>query len=295
LDEKREMVEEEHPVIPVCRQCELMDLSPSSLNYRGKGESEENLICMKLIDVQYTKTPFYGYRKMRMMLRESGYWVNGKRVRRLMKKLGLITIYPKKKRGLSIADKQHRTYSYLLNDVTIDCPNRVWCTDISYIKIGGRNYYLMAVMDWYSRYVLSWGILKTMDAPSCVDVLKEALKTARPDIFNSDQGSQFTSEVFIDTLKELGISISMDGTGRCFDNIVIERFWRTVKYEDIFLKDYDGYKSLWQGLDRYVDFYNRERYHEGLGYLTPEMVYFGLPVPFGEGGEDRPLSHLKCA
>lgn len=242
---------------------------------------------MKLIDEQYAKTPFYGYRKMSVMLRENGYEANGKRVRRLTKKLGLITLYPKKKRGLSIADKQHRTYSYLLDDVTIDCPDRVWCTDISYIKIGGRNYYLMAVMDWYSRYVLSWGILKTMDASSCVEVLNRALKTAKPDIFNTDQGRQFTSEVFIDALKELGISISMDGTGRCFDNIFIERLWRTVKYEDIFLKEYDGYKSLWQGLDRYFDFYNRERYHEGLGYLTPEMVYFEY--------KDRPLTHLKCA
>jgi putative transposase len=202
-----------------------------------------------------------------------------------MKKLGLITLYPTKKRDLSLADKQNRTYSYLLDDVTVNCPNRVWCTDISYIKIGGRNYYLMAVMDWYSRYVLSWGVLKTMDASSCVDVLNRALKIAKPDIFNSDKGSQFTSEVFIDTLNKLGISISMDGTGRCFDNIFIERLWRTVKYEEIFLKEYDSFESLCQGLDRYFVFYNRERYHAGLGYLTPEMVYFEH--------KDRPLSHLK--
>jgi putative transposase len=286
MEQKREAIEKNNSDIPICRQCYLLDLSLSSFYYQAAGESELNRECMRLIDEQYEKCPFYGYRKMEVMLWEKGYEVNHKRVRRLMELMGLKALYPKKK-GLSISNEYNPKYCYLLDDIKIDTPNRVWTTDITYVKVGGKNYYLMAVMDWYSRYVISWGILKRMDADSCVEVLKRALEVTEPDIFNSDQGSQFTSRSFIDMLKKRGIAISMDGKGRCFDNIIIERFWRTVKYEEIYLKEYNSYFELKESLKKYIDFYNQERYHQSLRYLTPATVYFG--------NTEMPLNHLNCA
>jgi len=227
---------------------------------------------MKLIDRQYTKTPFYGSRQMRNHLRLSDYTINRKRVQRLMRLMGLEAIYPKLR--TSIPNKAHKIYPYLLRDVNIEHINQVWSTDITYIPITGGFMYLVAVIDWYSRYVLSWRLSNTMDVNFCLEALDDALQIATPDIFNTDQGSQFTSSEFTGRLKDGNIKISMDGRGRAFDNIFIERLWRSVKYEDIYLKDYQTVLELYYGLQEYFRFYNNERPHQALGGIPPEMVHF---------------------
>jgi len=238
---KRALIELSHPHISVRRQCELIGLNRSSLYYGGKEqkdnkpatENQENLMYMKLVDKQYTKTPFYGSRQMRNHLRLSGYKVNRKRVRRLMRLMGLEAIYPRPR--TSIPNKEHRIYPYLLRNLEITRVNQVWSTDITYIPIRGGFMYLAAIIDLYSRYVLSWRLSNTMDVNFCLEALEDALKIATPEIFNTDQGSQFTSSAFTGRLEKAEIKISMDGRGRAFDNIFAERLWRSLKYEDIYL------------------------------------------------------------
>jgi putative transposase len=270
------VIEPAHPQISIARQCDLVGLSRSSYYYSAEGETAENLHFMRLLDEQYTRTPFYGVRRMTVWLRQQGYAVNRKRVTRLLRTMGLETIYPKPQR--SQPHPTHRIYPYLLRGVPITRVNQVWSTDITYIRLQGGFIYLVAVMDWFSRYVLSWAISITMDVAFCLEALEQALGVATPDIFNSDQGAQFTSLDFTDRLTAAGIRISMDGRGRALDNVFVERLWRTVKYEEVYLKDYGTPKEALQGLARFFQVYNRQRPHQALGYQTPATVYFGADV-----------------
>ena len=281
LEQKRKAVEPEHKKISICRQCELLGLNRSGLYYKPCGETQYNEQLMKLIDEQYIETPFYGIDKMTEWLRRKGHYVNHKRVRRLMRQMGLEAVYPRRKRGLSISDKQHRIYPYLLKDVQIIRPDRVWSADITYVRMYRGWLYLVVVMDWFSRYVLSWEVSITLESDFCIEALKCALSYGRPDIFNTDQGSQFTSDDFTNILKAADIQISMDGKGRVFDNIFVERLWRTVKVEEVYLWDYQTVAEARYYLSRYFDFYNNQRLHQALGYRTPAEVYgvaVGTPV-----------------
>ena len=228
---------------------------------------------MSLIDEQYLRTPFYGVDKMTAWLRREGHAVNPKRVRRLMRLMALEAVYPRRKRGLSLPDKEHKIYPYLLKDVTITRPDQVWAADITYIRMYRGWLYLMAIMDWFSRYVIDWELSVTLEADFCVEALKRALASGRPEIFNTDQGSQFTSVDFIEPLKAADVQISMDGQGRVFDNIFVERLWRTVKVEEVYLRDYQAVAEARSSLGRYFAFYNYERLHQALGYRTPAEVY----------------------
>lgn len=226
---------------------------------------------MRLLDEQYTRYPFYGVRRMRAWLESQGYPVNEKRVRRLLRKMGLVAIYPKP--SLSQPKAGARVYPYLLRGVEIARVNQVWSTDITYIRLRAGFIYLVAIIDWHSRYVLSWEVSNTLESSFCVAALDRALQQAAPEVFNSDQGAQFTSLVFTERLKAHGISISMDGRGRALDNIFVERLWRSVKYEEVYLKDYRHASDAMKGLHQYFEFYNRERLHQSLEYKTPETVY----------------------
>ena len=269
---KCELVEIEHPFLSVRRQCELLGLNRSSYYYRPGAESDLNLKLMKLIDEQYLKMPFYGYRKMTAHLRRSGYPINFKRVRRLMNLMGIQAIAPKPR--TSIPGKGHKIYPYLLRNVKITRPNQVWSTDITYIPMRQGFMYLVAVMDWYSRYVLSWEVSNTLDGAFCLDALNSALeKHGKPEIFNTDQGVQFTADIFTERLKDAEIKISMDGRGRFVDNIFIERLWRSVKYEQVYLHEYETGFELMADLASYFDLYNHERVHQSLNYQTPAEVY----------------------
>ena len=281
LEKKRKAVEPCHKKIPVYRQCELLGLNRSSLYYKPSGETEYNQQLMRLIDEQYVKTPFYGIDKMVAWLGRHGHKVNHKRVRRLMRQMGLEAVYPRKKRNLSVPDKQHRIYPYLLKNVQIDRTDQVWSSDITYIRMYRGWVYLTAIIDWFSRYVLSWEISLRLESDFCIEALKKALSFGIPEVFNTDQGSQFTSIEFTKVLQEASIQISMDGKGRVFDNIFSERLWRTVKVEEVYLRDYQTVSEARYYLGRYFDFYNNERMHEALGYRTPAEVYFaavGTPV-----------------
>lgn len=272
-DAKRLLIEPAHEALSLRRQCEIVGLPRSSWYYEPIPESEENLRLMRLLDEQFTKTPFYGSRKMTAWLNSIGERVNKKRIVRLMRVMGLEAIYQKPR--LSQSDKGHRLYPYLLRGVPIVRPDQVWSVDITYIRLAGGFIYLVAVLDWFSRYVLSWGISVSIDVVFCVEALEDALAKGLPDIFNSDQGSQFTSAEFTGRLEKAAVKISMDGRGRVFDNIFIERLWRSVKYEEVYLKDYADVREARRNLGRYFDFYNRERLHQTLGYRTPEAVYSG--------------------
>jgi len=228
---------------------------------------------MRLLDEQYTRTPFYGSRRLRAWLQAQGYAVNRKRVQRLLAGLGLEAIYPKPKS--SVAKPDHQVYPYLLRNVTIERVNQVWSTDITYIRLRGGFIYLVAIMDWFSRYVLAWRVSITLEGSFCQEALERALQVAQPEVFNSDQGSQFTSAQFTTRLEAAGVPISMDGRGRCLDNIFVERLWRSVKYEEVYLKDYESAFMATASLGQYFDFYNRERLHQALNYRTPHAVYFG--------------------
>ena len=227
---------------------------------------------MDLIDRQYLKTPFYGSRKMVIYLGSGGHFVNRKRVQRLMRLMDIQAIYPK--RNLSKKRQDHKIYPYLLKDVKIDRPNFVWSTDITYVPVSQGFLYLVAIIDWYSRYVLSWRLSNTLDVTFCIEALEEALGKGCPAIFNTDQGSQFTSKEFTEMLLNREIRISMDGRGRVFDNIFIERLWRTVKYEEVYLKGYESCADAKEGLGYYFPFYNNKRYHQSLGYKTPQVVHY---------------------
>jgi putative transposase len=265
------MVEWDHEELSIRRQCELLGLNRATLYYRGVGESEANLELMRLIDEQYLRTPFFGSRNMTTWLRRQGNNVNRKRIQRLMRLMGLEAIYPKPR--ISQKGGDHRIYPYLLRNMKIVRPNQVWSTDITYIPMAQGFMYLVAILDWYSRFVLSWRLSNSLESSFCVEALEEALSWQRPEIFNSDQGVQFTSCAFTSVLEEVGVAISMDGRGRVFDNIFVERLWRTVKYEDIYLKDYESVPALRRGLREYLDFYCYARFHQSLDNQTPWEVY----------------------
>ncbi len=254
------------------RQCELLKIARSVYYYTPKEEYPLNLILMRVIDEEYTKAPMYGSPKITRRLQKLGHPVNHKRVERLMRIMGLRALTPKKR--LTIPRKNHKIYPYLLAGMNIERPNQVWSTDITYIPMRRGFLYLVAVIDWFSRYVVSWELSNSLDTSFCLDALDRALSQGRPEIFNTDQGCQFTSEDFTGRLKESGVRISMDGRGRCFDNIFVERLWRTVKYEEIYLKDYENGQEAFLELERYFNFYNHERIHQSLDYEVPVSIHF---------------------
>ena len=266
-------MELDHEEICISRQCELLGLPRSSFYYKPIGISEYNLLLMDMIDQKYTEHPFYGILRMTAWLHDLGHHVNHKRVQRLMQLMGLRAIYPKPR--LSRSEDVSEKYPYLLKGLMIRRPNRVWGTDITYIRLKQGFVYLVAIMDWFSRYVVSWEVSNSLDTHFCLSALEKALgKGVVPDIFNSDQGSQFTSEAFTSRLKTAEVQISWDGRGRFWDNIFIERLWRSVKYEEVYLKDYVNVPDAIRNLDAYFRFYNSQRHHQALGYKTPEYVFF---------------------
>lgn len=246
-------------------------MARSSCYYEPCGISHDEVELTRLIDEQYTRTPFYGARRMVVWLGEQGYRVNHKRVRRLMRLMGIEAIYPR--RRLSQRNDEHRIFPYLLRGLEITRPDQVWASDITYIRMHRGFAYLVAIMDWYSRYVLSWSVSVTLDVYFCLEAAEKALCRGKPDIFNSDQGSQFTSKEFTALLLSGGIRISMDGKGRVFDNIFVERLWRSVKYEEVYLKEYPNVLACIEGLRGYFRFYNEQRPHQALGYKTPGELY----------------------
>jgi len=260
------------PGVSLRRQCELLEVPRGRLYYTPVNESAEDWQLKRLLDEEYLRHPFYGTRRMTVYLRCLGWQVNRKRVRRLMREMGIEAIGPKP--NTSRPGKAHAVYPYLLRDVVIERPNHVWSTDITYVPLPHGFAYLVAIVDWYSRKVLAWRISNTLDARFCVDCLQQALADfGKPEIFNTDQGCQFTSEAFTSVLKANGIAISMDGRGRALDNVFIERLWRSVKYEDVYLHGYESISELVVGLTKYFAFYNEERRHQSLDYLTPDEVY----------------------
>lgn len=265
------MIEKENEKISVRRQCQLLGLNRSSLYHERQSEKEENLLLMRLLDEEYTRHPFYGVERMTQWLKTQGYRVNQKRVRRLLRKMGLLAIYPKP--DLSKPRECEAKYPYLLNGVLVERVNQVWSTDITYIRLFAGFIYLVAIMDRYSRYVLAWEISVTLESEFCLSALDRALCVANPEIFNSDQGSQFTSSAFTKKLLRQKIQISWDSKGRALDNIFVERLWRSVKYEEVYLKDYRDVPEAFTGLRNYFKFYNEERLHQSLNYKTPESVY----------------------
>lgn len=266
------MIDPGHSSISIRRQCELVGLNRSSYYMQPAGESAFNLMLMRLMDEQYLKTPFYGYRRMTAWLRRQNYPVNAKRVARLMRKMGIQAISPAP--GTTKPAPGHRIYPYLLRGVSITRPNQVWSADITYIPLAQGFMYLTAVIDWFSRYILAWELSNSLDGRFCVAALERALQEyGRPEIFNTDQGVQFTAQAFVSRLQAAGIRISMDGRGRALDNIFIERFWRTIKYEHVYLYDYEDVPALHTGLGSYIFFYNRERPHQSLDYAVPAEAY----------------------
>lgn len=269
----RSLVEENHDELSVVRQCELLGLPRSTWYYEARPESAENLQLMRLIDEQFLRTPFYGSRRMTAVLQRQGHEINRKRVQRLMQLMGLEAIYPKPRTTLTGGG--HKIYPYLLRNLEITRPNQVWSADITYVPMRHGFLYLVAILDWYSRYVLTWKLSNSLDELFCVEALEEALAEARPEIFNTDQGVQFTGRAFTGRLESAGVAISMDGKGRALDNVFVERLWRTVKYEEIYLKDYMEVADCREGLGCYFPFYNHERLHQHLAYCTPWEVYRG--------------------
>jgi len=266
------LVNPDHESLSVRQQCELLGISRSAYYYRPADVSREDLERMRIMDEVFTKYPFYGSRRLRDELNALGDPVGRDHVRSLMRLMGLEAIYPKKR--LSVPNKENRVYPYLLRRLVIDRPDQVWCTDITYIRLRGGFAYLAAVMDWFSRYVLSWELSMSLESGFCIAALRSALCVSTPQIFNSDQGSQYTSEAFTKELLDRDVRISMDGRGRAFDNIMIERLWRTVKYEEVFLKDYANFFAARYSLEAYFNFYNQERRHSGLDKKTPSAVYW---------------------
>jgi putative transposase len=266
------MIELYHPRLSIRRQCELVGLNRSSVYYQSACASPENLHLMRRMDEQYLKTPFYGSRRMTAWLNLQGLAVNRKRVQRLMRLMGLEAIYPRPR--TSLAHPSHKIYPYLLRDLAIIHPHQVWSTDITYIPMPQGFMYLVAIMDWYSRYVLSWRLSNTLEGSFCLEALEEALELGKPRIFNSDQGVQFTTLEFIGRLEAEGIAVSHDGRGRALDNVFVERLWRSVKYEDVYIKDYASVVELETGLTEYFQLYNDHRPHQSLNYQTPASVHF---------------------
>jgi putative transposase len=274
IDVKRSLVDREHSELSILRQCELLGLKRSSYYYDGADVLQKDLWLMRLIDEQYLRTPFFGSRMMAEWLsRDLTERINRKRVQRLMRTMGIEAIYPKPR--TTRRDAEHRVFPYLLRDLEITHKDQVWSADITYVPLRHGFMYLVAVMDWYTRYVVSWQLSNTLEGHFCISALEEALSISTPEIFNTDQGSQFTSKAFTSSLDDRGIAISMDGRGRALDNVFIERLWRTVKYEDIYLKDYETARRLKTGLGNYFRFYCDERPHSSLGYRTPAELYLG--------------------
>lgn len=262
----RALLESGPGTLSLSHQCALLGLARSTCYYAPRGETSENLALMRRLDEEYMKCPFYGSRKFAVVL-----GVNRKRVRRLMRLMGLEAAgYT---RRTSAPQPGHRIYPYLLRNLAIDRPDQVWSTDITYIRMAAGFVYLVAVMDWFSRFVLSWALSVTLELGFCLAALKRALRCGRPEIFNSDQGSQFTSEKFTGELESRGIAVSMDGRGRCLDNIFIERLWRSLKYEEVYLRDYTRVPEAQAGISAWFRFYNHERPHQSLGYRTPAGLY----------------------
>jgi putative transposase len=271
------MIDPDEPRLSIVRQCELVCISRSSFYFEGKGESPLNLTLMRLIDEQFLQTPFYGSRQMARWLRRQGHRVDRKRVRRLMRKMGLMPIYQAPK--TSSANPDHKVYPYLLRNMTIDRPNQVWCADITYIPMRRGFLYLVAVMDWHSRKVLAWRLSNTMEASFCIEALQEAFATyGTPAIFNTDQGSQFTSLAFTEALADAGVKISMDGKGRWMDNVFIERLWRSLKYECVYLHMPETGSQARAAIGDWINFYNTERPHSTLNGRTPHEAYNGLDI-----------------
>jgi putative transposase len=265
------MIDRAHPTLSISRQCHLLEVSRASVYRRPAPVSADDLRLMELIDRQYLACPFYGSRRMAAWLATQGFAVKRKRVQRLMRLMGLVAIYQRP--NTSKAAPEHTKYPYLLGGLTIDRVNQVWCSDITYIPLARGFIYLVAIMDWHSRAVLAWRISNTLHADFCVDALEEALRRfGRPEIFNTDQGSQFTSTDFTGVLKAHGIRISMDGKGRCMDNIFIERLWRSLKYEDVYLHAYASVAEAKAGIAAWLRFYNEERLHQAHGYRTPRQI-----------------------
>jgi len=268
---RRELVEPDNENISVTRQCQLLGINRTGQYYRARTESVEDGELMRLIDAQYTVAPFYGYRRMTVHLQQLGVPVNHKRIRRLMRKLGLEAIYPKP--NLSKPGKDHLTYPYLLKGMAIEYSDQVWATDLTYIRIGSGFFYLLVIMDWHSRFVIETEVSNSLESGVFVETLKRALKKGKPEIFNSDQGSQFTATEWLKVLQDNKIRISMDGRGRCFDNIFVERLWRTVKQEEVYLKEYADVWEAEESLRCYFEFYNYQRPHQSLKYQTPFEAY----------------------
>ena len=278
-------MELKNPMISLSRQCDLLGMNRSSFYYRSRRNDTYNDLLMRLIDEQYTRRPTFGVEKMRDWLRNQGHWVNEKRIRRLMRLMGLYAIYPKPR--ISQSNSEHKKYPYLLKGVTVDHPDQAWASDITYIRLLHGFVYLVVIMDWFSRYVLSWELSITLEKEFCLEALRRALMVSRPDIFNSDQGPQYTSEEFIGILKDADIRISMDGRGRLYDNIFVERLWRTVKYEEVYLNDYISVPVARKGLGDYFDFYNTERPHASLDGRTPFELYYGVSTARDAGFGQR--------
>lgn len=269
--QRQAMVDRLGSKLSLVRQCSLLDISRGSVYYRPTPARAEDLELMALMDRQYMKTPFYGSRRMRVWLSGQGHPVGRDRTRRLMRLAGLEAVY--RRPNTSRPTREHRVYPYLLKGMTIERVNHVWTADITYIPMARGFLYLVAVMDWYSRYVLAWRLSNTLEVGFCVEALEEALSNGKPEIFNTDQGSQFTSAAFTGPLLERGIQVSMDGKGRYLDNIFVERLWRSIKYEEVYLKAYKDGTEARQGIGAYLDFYNHERPHQALGYWTPQEVF----------------------
>ncbi len=268
------MVQPDHPQLSIGRQCALVGLPRSSYYYEPATESAENLRLMRLLDEQYLLRPYYGSRRMTTWLREDRHeQVNRKRVRRLMRLMRLEVIYPKP--NLSAPGRDHKVYPYLLRDVAIERVDQVWSTDITYIPMAHGFMYLAAVLDWHSRYVVAWRLSNTLDGEFCLDMLEEALAKGKPEVFNTDQGVQFTARAWTSRLEAAGVKVSMDGKGRCLDNVLVERLWRSLKYEEIYPRRYETVPALRAGLVEYLRFYNEERRHQALGNCTPGAVYRG--------------------
>jgi putative transposase len=273
MNVRKGMIEGECDV-SIRKQSALLGISRSGLYYHPRGTDQAELEIMKMIDEQYTNTPFYGIERMTAQLKREGVRIGHNKVRRLMRTMGLEAIYPKPR--LSVSCPDHTIYPYLLKGIKVLRPNQVWATDITYIRMMSGFVYLVAIMDWFSRYVISWRISTSLDAQFCIAALEEALSQVRPEIFNSDQGSQFTSHDFTTVLKGAGVRISMDGRGRVFDNIFVERLWRSVKYEEVYIQDYDCVADARHSLGKYFQFYNTSRLHQALGYKTPEEIHYCL-------------------
>ena len=273
MRERRALVDGDDP-LPVVRQCRLLGISRSTAYYRPQGLSEDDLALMRQIDEIHLEFPFYGNRRIRDELRDRGHRINRKRVQRLMRLMGLVALYPKPR--TSMPGVGHKVYPYRLRGLAIEGPNQVWAADICYVPMVKGFLYLVAIMDWYSRKVLAWRMSNTLDTAFCVEALEEApARYGAPEIFNTDQGAQFTAQAYTDVLKRHDVTISMDGKGRWLDNVFVERLWRSVKYEDIYLRAYETPAALRQGLARYFTFYNTRRRHTALDRRTADAVYFG--------------------